>query len=260
MRSSVLALASALSLFGAAVSAQTGFTAGAPVTGSGGEPIGVVQSEDGDVLFIRRPDGSSFGLPKAGFRVEGAGVVAAWSRAEIEQAVAAQAPAEPQGVLADTASVRAGMAVRGDGGAAVGAVADLVLEGSALKTVMIKPSDGGPVFGLPGGSFRVVDGALVSAWTKQEIDQARGPALAAGVPPTPENVKAGMRVVGESGFVIGAVRVVESSNGAVQNIFITPVEGGREFGLPAGGFKVRGGDLVAAWTKAEIDAVRNAAR
>lgn len=76
---SVSAIA-ALSVAGAAV-AQGPVKVGAPIVGKAGEAIGTVASVDGDTISIKVADGSTFGLPAAGFTVEGDRVVAAWSKA-----------------------------------------------------------------------------------------------------------------------------------------------------------------------------------
>jgi hypothetical protein len=169
------AAVAALSLAGAAFAQE--IKVGAPIVGKAGEPVGTVASVDADTVTVAAPDGSTFGLPAAGFKADGDTVTAAWTRAEIDQAVAQQRAAA--GVKADASNVTAGQAVRGKDGAEVGTVASTVVEGGALKTVMIKGADG-TEFGLPAGALTLEGGALVAAWTKAEIDQARGAAAAPG--------------------------------------------------------------------------------
>lgn len=168
---SVTAAVAALVLLAGAASAQE-FKAGATIVGKAGEPVGTVLSVDDDTLTIKAQDGSSFGLPKAGFSLEGETVKAAWTKAEIDQAFAQQQAAA--GVPADVGNATVGLAVRSKDGADLGTVASTVNEGGQLKTVMLKPAGEGAEYGLPGGAFTLKDGVLVAAWTKVEIDQARG--------------------------------------------------------------------------------------
>lgn len=175
MRLFSLSALAALSLAGAAFAQE--IKVGASIVGKAGEPVGTVASVDADTVTVKAADGTTFGLPAAGFKVDGDKVAAAWSKAEIEQAVAQQRAAA--GVKADATNVTAGLAVRGKDGAEVGTVASTVVEAGALRTIMIKGADGAE-FGLPAGGFTVKDGAVVAAWTKAEIDQARGATATSG--------------------------------------------------------------------------------
>lgn len=169
------AAVAALSLAGAAFAQE--IKVGASIVGKTGEPVGTVVSVDAETVTVKAADGSTFGLPAAGFTAGGDKVTAAWTKSEIDQAVAQQRAAA--GVKADASNVTAGLAVRGKNGAEVGTVASTVVEAGALKTIMIKGADGAE-FGLPAGGFTVKDGAVVAAWTKAEIDQARGATASAG--------------------------------------------------------------------------------
>lgn len=175
----IVSLAAAVPAFALAgvVQAQE-FKAGATVYGKAGEPVGAVVSSDADTLTVEAPDGFTFGLPKAGFQADGDRIVGAWTKAEIDAAVEEQRAAAP--VKADASTAAAGAPVRSKDGASLGVVASTVVEADRLKTVMIKPQGEEPEYGLPGGAFTVQDGALVAAWTKAEIDQARGASAQTG--------------------------------------------------------------------------------
>lgn len=185
---SVAAAVAASVFFTGAVSAQE-FNAGAAIVGKSGEPVGAVVSVDGDTLTVKAQDGSTFGLPKAGFSLDGEVVRAAWTKAEIDQAVAQQRAAA--GVKADLTNAAPGLAVRSKDGAELGIVASTVAEGGQLKTVMIKPAADGAEYGLPGAAFTLKDGALVAAWTKAEIETARGASASANVDQSPAGSSGG---------------------------------------------------------------------
>lgn len=178
---SAAAAVSALALAGAAQAQD--FKTGATVVGKAGEPVGTVVSADQDTLTVKAADGATFGLPKAGFSVDGETVKAAWTKAEIDTAVAQQRAAA--GAKADATNATAGLIVRAKDGAELGTVASTVVDAGQLKTVMIKPAGEGAEYGLPGGAFTVQNGALVAAWTKTEIDQARGASAAASAQQSP---------------------------------------------------------------------------
>lgn len=178
MRLIIVPALAAFALAGAAF-AQSQIKVGSPIVGKAGEAVGTVASVDGDTISVKAADGSTFGLPAAGFTADGDKVIAAWSKAEIDQAVARQRT--DAGVKADAGNVTAGLTVRSRDGAELGTVGSAVVDGGRLKTVMIKGADG-VEFGLPGDAFTVRDGALVAAWTKAEIDKARAGGAPASAP------------------------------------------------------------------------------
>lgn len=79
---------------------------------------------------------------------------------------AAPAPATP-------VTVKAGAVVRDSAGVSLGTVDQAMLdEGGGLKAVAIRSSEG-EVYALPAAGFTVQGEAVVAAWTKDQIEQAR---------------------------------------------------------------------------------------